>query len=92
MQHTTGQLLPVTYRGFMYPWQLDQRGRMNAHFYAARCDEASWQLLALLGIGPRWLRAERRGFVALERKVSHEQEVRAATVLQIDSALLEVGH
>ena len=47
-----------TYRGVVYPWQMDHMGHMNVRFYSARFDEATWRLLK-----PRcrrWLDADER--------------------------------
>jgi len=91
MKDAPWQPLAVTYRGFVYPWQLDRHGRMHLHTHAARFDEASWHLLALLGLGPRRLSEHKQAFVALEQRVSYTRDVGAPAALHIDSELLEIG-
>jgi len=90
MEDTPWQPLAVTYRGVVYPWQLDKHGRMQVHAQLARFDEASCHLLALLGLGPRSLSEAGQGFVTLEHRISYAQKVGSAAV-HIDTELLELG-
>ena len=50
--------LPITYRGTVYPWQCDHMGHMNVMWYVGKFDEATWHLLALLGLTPSSLREQ----------------------------------
>jgi len=79
----------VTYRGFS--GARHGEGASSLHALVERCDEATWQLLARLGYGPRRMANERRGLMALEQRIVHIEELRAATVLHIESDLLELG-
>jgi acyl-CoA thioesterase FadM len=79
----------VTYRGFSGVRHGEVGGSLHA--LVARYDEATWQLLARLGYGPRRMANERRGLVALEQRIVHIEDLRAATVLHIESDLLELG-
>ncbi len=81
----------VTYRGFLRERHLDGHGAINVQGMVGRYHEATWQLLARLGYGPRRMANERRGLLALEQRIVHHEEVRGATVLHIESALLELG-
>ena len=40
----------VTYRGTVYPWHCDHMGHMNVMWYVGKFDEATWHLLAALGL------------------------------------------
>jgi acyl-CoA thioester hydrolase len=80
-----------TYRGFVYPWEMDHVGHMNVQFYVRRFDEASWHFLFALGVGPSYLREHRRGVVALEQSVRYRREVLAGSLLAVRSRLLEIG-
>jgi acyl-CoA thioester hydrolase len=82
--------LPETYRGFVYPWELDQNAHLNVHFYVKRFDEATWQFSAMLGITQRYLREANRQMVAREQHIEHQAEVFAATLLVIRTRLIEV--
>ena len=81
-----------TYRGFVYPWAIDHIGHMNVQSYTARFDEASWHFLALLGLTPGALRAERRGLVALDQRTQYTREVLAGSLLDIRTRLTEVSN
>ena len=54
-----------TYRGVVYPNQVDHIGHMNVQWYAAKFDEATWHFVSNLGITPTYLRDERMGMAAL---------------------------
>jgi acyl-CoA thioesterase FadM len=79
----------VTYRGFSGARHGD--GAINLHGLLGRYEEATWQLLTRLGYGPGRMANERRGLMALEQRIVHLEELRAATVLHIESDLLELG-
>jgi len=78
-----------TYRGTVYPWQLDHVGHMNVQFYTARFDEATWHLLSHLGITSAYLRVERRGMAAVEQHTRYKRELHAGALIRISSELLE---
>ena len=48
----------LTHRGTIYPWQCDHMGHMNVMWYSGKFDEASWQILASLGLTSSRLRKE----------------------------------
>ncbi len=79
-----------TYRGVVYPWQMDHMDHMNVQFYTARFDEATWHLFAELGITPRYLKENRRGMAAVEQRTLYKQELRAGALIRITSELLEM--
>lgn len=80
-----------TYRGFVYPWSMDQVGHMNVQFYTARFDEATWHFLARLGLTPRFLREHGRAAVAADQRTRYAREVVAGTLLHVTTELLAVG-
>jgi acyl-CoA thioester hydrolase len=79
-----------TYRGFVYPWVIDHVGHMNVQSYTGRFDEASWHFLAHLGLSPGFLKANRRGLVALDQRTQYRLEVLAGSLLDIRTQLAEV--
>lgn len=83
-------VLLETYRGFIYPWQMDHVGHMNVQFYTARFDEATWHFFARLGITPGFLKDNHRGMVALDQKTQYKKEVLAGSLLHIQTELLEI--
>ena len=81
----------LTYRGTIYPWHCDQMGHMNVMWYVGKFDEATWQLFAAAGITPSYLRAQRRGMVAVDQRLSYRGELYAGDVISIRSAIIELG-
>jgi acyl-CoA thioester hydrolase len=79
-----------TYRGVVYPWQMDHMDHMNVQFYAARFDEATWHLFAALGMTPGYFKTNRRGMAALEQRTLYKQELHAGRLIRISSELLEM--
>jgi acyl-CoA thioester hydrolase len=80
-----------TYRGVVYPWEMDHMGHLNVQFYTRRFDEASWHFLAQAGATPSYLRDERRGVVAKEQRISYAAEVTAGALVLVRSSLVEIG-
>jgi len=79
-----------TFRGVVYPWQLDHIGHMNVQFYTARFDEATWHFFASIGITPTYLRTSRRGMAAVEQHTRYKQELQAGDLIRITSELIEM--
>ncbi len=79
-----------TYRGVVYPWQIDHMGHMNVQFYTARFDEATWHLFAALGMTTGYFKANCRGMAALEQRTQYKRELYAGALIRITSELLEM--
>jgi acyl-CoA thioester hydrolase len=91
----TGDLTPpfiVTYRGTVYPWQCDHMGHMNVMWYVGKFDEASWQLLAMIGLTPSRFQHDGAGMAAVEQRVEYKRELRAGDVVTIRSAVRTVDN
>jgi acyl-CoA thioester hydrolase len=80
----------VTYRGTVYPWQCDHMGHMNVMWYTAKFDEASWQLLAMLGLTRSRFRQDGTGMAAVEQHLEYTRELHAGDVVTIRSAVRRV--
>lgn len=53
---------------------------MNVMWYAGKFDEAAWQLLALVGITPSYLREHQRGMAAVEQNIFYKHELLAVNI------------
>ena len=82
--------LPITYRGTVYPWQCDHMGHMNVLWYVGKFDEATWQLLARLGLSPSRLKNDGLGMVAVEQHITYKRELSAGDVVTIRSSVQEI--
>ncbi len=80
----------ITYRGVVYPWHCDHIGHMNVMWYVGKFDEATWNLFAVLGITPTYIRDGQRGMVAVEQRISYKRELMPGDVVTIRSGILEM--
>lgn len=85
---TEGPLL--TFRGVIYPWQCDHMDHLNVMWYVGKFDEATWQLIALLGLPASRLRQEHRGMAAVEQHLTYHREVRAGDTISIYTEVADV--
>jgi acyl-CoA thioester hydrolase len=65
-------------------------GHMNVMWYVGKFDEATWQLLASVGLSAARLREEQIGMVAVEQHIEYKREVLAGDLLTIRSSIGEV--
>lgn len=79
-----------TYRGVVYPNQIDHMGHMNVQWYTAKFDEATWHLFSSVGITNKYIQDNQRGMAALEQITKYKSEVTAGELLVIKSKILEV--
>ena len=80
----------TTYCGIVYPWQCDHMGHMNVQWYVEKFDQATWRLLAQLGLSGSRLRREGLGMAAVEQKFIYKRELHAGDALTVHSCVLEV--
>ena len=82
----------LTYRGTIYPWHCDHMGHMNVMWYVGKFDEATWHLLAQLGLTPSRLRDEKRGMVVVSQTIEYKSELLAGDIITIRSTLTHIGN
>lgn len=80
-----------TYRGVVYPWEIDHIDHMNVQFYTAKFDQATWHFFARLGLTPSYFRTRNRGMAAIQQNTSYQRELHAGDIVTITSELLEIG-
>lgn len=80
----------LTSLGVVYPWQCDHMGHMNVMWYTGKFDEATWHLLALIGLTPSYLRDRKRGMVAVQQETTYKRELVAGDLITIQSGVLEM--
>ena len=85
-----GSFMIETYRGVVYPDQIDHMGHMNVQWYTAKFDEGTWQLFSSVGITPSYIRENNKGMAGLEQKTIYNAEVLSGDLLHIKSKILEV--
>jgi len=80
----------ITFRGTVYPWQCDHMGHMNVMWYAGRFDEATWQLLGMIGLTSTYMQVNQRRMVAVQQNTSFMRELLAGSLIIIRSEILEM--
>jgi acyl-CoA thioester hydrolase len=85
------ELIP-TYRGSVQAWHCDHMGHMNVMWYVGKFDEATWNLLSMLGLSGPYMREHRRGMVAVEQRLQYRRELVAGDTVAIASGVLEMKH
>ena len=83
-------LLPITYRGTVYPWHCDHMNHMNVMWYVGKFDEATWQFFSSIGLSRSRLSKEGTGMAGLEQRIEYKRELRAGDLISIRSAALEI--
>jgi len=79
-----------TYRGIVYPHQLDHMDHMNVQWYTSKFDEATWHLMSAIGVTQDYLRKHNKGLAALEQKTLYKIEVRAGELLVVRSRVNQI--
>ena len=82
--------LEVMYRGAVYPWHCDHMGHMNVMWYTGKFDEASWSLLARVGLTRSFLTGRGHGLAAVQQNITYKRELKAGDIVSIGSGVLDV--
>ena len=82
--------LIVTYRGVIYPWHCDHMGHMNVMWYVGKFDEATWQLIGMMGITLSYMRDQNVAMVAVQQNTTYKRELLAGDLITIRSGILEM--
>jgi acyl-CoA thioester hydrolase len=82
---------PITYRGVVHTWQCDHMGHMNVMWYTGKFDEASWNLLAMLGLHRSGFSQDGTAMAGAEQHIHYKRELYAGDTISIESELLEVN-
>jgi acyl-CoA thioester hydrolase len=65
-------------------------GHMNVMWYTSKFDEASWALLADLGLTRTYFEIHKQGVAALQQNVTYKRELRAGDIVSIRSGVLDI--
>lgn len=80
----------ITYRGVVYGWQCDHMGHLNVTWYTGKFDEATWNLFAMLGITPTYIREQKHGIAGVQQNIAYKKELAVGEVVFVRSSILEV--
>jgi len=65
-------------------------GHMNVMWYTGKFDEASWSLLAEIGLTRSFFESRGHGMAALQQNITYKRELRAGDIVSIRSGVLDV--
>lgn len=80
-----------TYKGAVLTAEYDADSHMNTRLYAARFDQATWFLLATIGITPASVRRQRRRVAIVRQSFQFLRELRGGELVVIRSGFIAVG-
>jgi acyl-CoA thioester hydrolase len=80
----------ITSHSVVYPWQCDHMGHMNVMWYTGKFDEATWHLLAHIGLTASYLRDNRLGMAAVHQETTYKHELLPGDLIVIQSRVLEM--
>jgi len=80
----------VTYRGVVYPHQVDHMGHMNVMHYVGKFDEASWHLLAAIGVTPTYIRETSSGMAGVQQNLTYKRELFPGAIIEIRSRIVSI--
>ena len=79
-----------TYRGTVYPNQLDHMGHMNVMWYTSKFDEGTWHLFSSIGLTSGYFRDNHKGMAAVEQTTKYKAEAMAGDLIVIKSMIMEI--
>ncbi|MGY8986493.1 MAG: acyl-CoA thioesterase [Sphingomonadales bacterium] len=79
-----------TYRGAVYPNELDHMGHMNVQYYTAKFDSATWHLFNEVGLNRSYFEDNLIGMAAVEQTTNYKQELFAGDIVHIRSQIIDI--
>jgi acyl-CoA thioester hydrolase len=64
---------------------------MNVMWYVSKFDEASWHLMAAIGITPTYMRDKQRGMAGVQQNITYKRELLAGAIVEIRSHIVTIG-
>jgi acyl-CoA thioester hydrolase len=80
-----------TFKGVIDAREYDPNAHMNTQAYVTRFDQATWFLLATIGLTPRTVRERRRRVAVLHQSFNFLQELKGSELIVIQSGFVAVG-
>ena len=80
-----------TYRGVVFPWEVDQVGHLTVAYYFERLEDATLALLDAIGLGADYVAREGRRCVTVDCYVRYHHELRVGDILHIQSGVTALG-
>ena len=78
-----------TYRGTVFRWEVDSNDHLTVAYYFSRFADAGLGVLEAIGLGPSYMRRERRACVTVDCYVRYHRELRAGDIMHATSGVIE---
>jgi len=66
-------------------------GHMNVQHYVGMFDQATWQMFAMIGITPTYMREQHCGVAAVRQNISYRRELLPGDAITIRTGILEIN-
>lgn len=80
-----------TFKGVIDAREYDPNAHMNTEAYVSRFDQATWFLLAAVGLTPRTVREKKRRVAVLRQSFNFVHELKGSELIVITSGFVAVG-
>jgi acyl-CoA thioester hydrolase len=80
-----------TFKGVIDAREYDPNAHMNTQAYVTRFDQATWFLLAAVGLTPRTVRERKRRVAVLRQSFNFVHELKGSELIVIRSGFVAVG-
>lgn len=80
-----------TFKGVIDAREYDPDSHMNTQAYVTRFDQATWFLLAAIGLTPRKVRERRRRIAVLRQNFQFVHELKGSELIIVQSGFVAVG-
>ena len=80
-----------TFRGGVFPWEIDIMGHMNVRYYTAKYDEATLQFFGAVGLTVAYFHEHDRGMAAVQQNTTYARELMAGDLVAIKTAVIDIG-
>lgn len=80
-----------TFKGVIDAREYDPNAHMNTEAYVSRFDQATWFLLAAVGLTPRTVRERKRRIAVLRQGFNFVHELKGSELIVIKSGFVAVG-
>ena len=65
-------------------------GHMNVMWYVSKFDEATWHLMAAIGVTPSYMRDEHRGVAGVQQNITYKRELFAGAIVEVRSHIASI--
>jgi acyl-CoA thioester hydrolase len=66
-------------------------GHMNVMWYVGKFDEATWHLMAAIGVTPNYMRETQSGMAGVQQNITYKRELFAGAIVEIRSHIVSIA-